>query len=193
MCKIFLNKQFLTSIGFLSNNPIEVKNLEKAYSISRKPHYEEKDMDKKQKLLSKIEELKKEVEQLGIEDKELEDFVIKNGYHINSSVEIEESAGNSVTFNNLVHYNIFETEEEAEEQAKIINEYLKLYHIAKYLNDGWEPDWSDNQVLKYSIFYDNASKSYGIDYGICCTKGTFNIYFKSKELAEKAIKYMGWE
>lgn len=64
---------------------------------------------------------------------------------------------------------------------------LKLIKTAYYLNDGWEPDWTDATEPKYSF---------------CLNYGKINIecsfisidsicYFKSRELTEKAIEILG--
>lgn len=64
-----------------------------------------------------------------------------------------------------------------------------LMNVAKYLNDGWQPNWSEEEEGKYYIQIENVSKNLSID----CT-GLFNsaiVYFKSEELAEKAIEILG--
>lgn len=66
-----------------------------------------------------------------------------------------------------------------------------LMNVAKYLNDGWQPNWSKEEEGKYYIQIENVSKNLSID----CT-GLFNIaivYFKSEELAEQAIEILGEE
>lgn len=63
-----------------------------------------------------------------------------------------------------------------------------LMNVAKYLNDGWQPDWHNWNESKYYIEILHNDE-------ICVTflaalKGG-DIYFKSKELAEKAIEILG--
>lgn len=67
----------------------------------------------------------------------------------------------------------------------------KLAIIAEYLNEGWRPDWTDNNKAKYYIFKDFQIKEIQIAITYSCSHG--NVYFKTKELAEKAIKILGKE
>ena len=67
---------------------------------------------------------------------------------------------------------------------------VKLIKTAYYLNDGWEPDWTNGTESKYSLCL-NYDGTINID---CSFLSTDNIcYFKSRELAEKAIKILGEE
>lgn len=63
-----------------------------------------------------------------------------------------------------------------------------LMNVAKYLNDGWQPNWN-NSENKYYIY------SNGDNLRICSTVLTCstNVYFKSTELVEKAIEILGEE
>lgn len=68
--------------------------------------------------------------------------------------------------------------------------YAKLKIIIEALNEGWKPDWSDENKYKYfPWFYLNGSSGFrfdGVGYG--CTGSTVGsrLCFKSKELAEYA-------
>ena len=64
----------------------------------------------------------------------------------------------------------------------------KLINVAKYLNEGWQPDFTDYQN-KYYIYY------FGNKPSISCIQNTnFGIpYFKSHELAKQAIEILGEE
>ena len=70
--------------------------------------------------------------------------------------------------------------------------FPKLYYthilqlIADNLNEGWKPDFNDNNI-KYSI--QKYAKKVEIYSGIYTERGT--AYFKSKRLAQKAIEIMG--
>lgn len=61
-----------------------------------------------------------------------------------------------------------------------------LLNVSIYLNEGWTPDWENSNQLKYIIcFKDNK---------FVVTETAFPIsftYFKSKDLAEKAIHTIG--
>lgn len=73
-------------------------------------------------------------------------------------------------------------------QTKRVAAFIKLQNIAKYLNNGWIPDFSDLEkkwaivkereifTLKYNQYTNDAS-----------------IYFKNEDLAKEAIRLMGEE
>lgn len=65
----------------------------------------------------------------------------------------------------------------------------KLAIIAEYLNDGWKPNWSDPCEQKYCIYKENAK----IRISFVFSAQSTITYFKTKELAEKAIKILGKE
>ena len=67
----------------------------------------------------------------------------------------------------------------------------KLMNVAYYLNDGWEPDWNNSAERKYFIYYISTHKIFKIDSNISINYGI--VYFKSRELAEQAIKILGEE
>lgn len=66
----------------------------------------------------------------------------------------------------------------------------RLAVVAEYLNDGWHPNWNNFDELKYYIFKDGGNK---IGINFVYSSQLTNIYFKTKELAEKAIKILGKE
>lgn len=70
-----------------------------------------------------------------------------------------------------------------------INAINTLMIVAKYLNDGWIPDWDNRKENKFYLYcYNN---DINIDW---CALNNYNfIYFKSKELAKQAIKILGEE
>ena len=64
----------------------------------------------------------------------------------------------------------------------------KLAIIAEYLNEGWKPDWTNINENKYFIYKGDEIKVSYVSRSRECM-----IYFKSKELAQKAIEIMGDE
>mgnify|MGYP001618716611 CR=1 FL=1 len=71
-------------------------------------------------------------------------------------------------------------------QAKRLAAFNKLQNIAKYLNNGWKPDFSICDK-KWGIIKDE--KSFTPKY-IVMVNGA-NIYFRNKDLANEAIRIMG--
>lgn len=72
-------------------------------------------------------------------------------------------------------------------QAKRIVAFNKLQNIAKYLNEGWKPDFTDgtqNWFIAEEYFGEYKAKfTYAGNYGV--------VFFKSKCLANEAIRLMG--
>lgn len=67
----------------------------------------------------------------------------------------------------------------------------KLMNVAKYLNDGWKPDFKSVNSFKYYISYDSGTKKL-----LICFKRYMNdgcVHFKSEELALQAIEILGEE
>ena len=73
-------------------------------------------------------------------------------------------------------------------QAKRLAAFNKLQNIAKYLNKGWNPDFPGSN--NYTI-----CKNYACGYSLIgnrkCQAGA--IYFRTKDLANEAIRLMGEE
>lgn len=78
----------------------------------------------------------------------------------------------------------------SEKQAKKLLAINMLLNVAKYLNDGWEPNWDDEDEKKYIIFLGLRKKI-----NVTCTivVNGHIVYFKTEELAEKAIEILGEE
>lgn len=79
-----------------------------------------------------------------------------------------------------------------DEDTKSIEAYAKLTIIARALNEGWKPDWSDHSQYKYVAWFTHKS-GLGLSYHDCdfwgsCTGVGSRLCFKSRELAEYAGK-----
>lgn len=73
-------------------------------------------------------------------------------------------------------------------QAKRLLAFNKLQNIAKYLNNGWKPNFDDG-TSKWGIVKDG--NKYCSQYNILTNDGS--VYFKSEDLANEAIRLMGEE
>lgn len=74
--------------------------------------------------------------------------------------------------------------------ADSIAAYAKLIIIARALNEGWKPDWSNNSQYKYVPWFKHKS-GFGLSFGGYGGWRTFTavgsrLCFKTKELAEYA-------
>ena len=72
-------------------------------------------------------------------------------------------------------------------QAKRMIAFNKLQNIAKYLNDGWKPNFKDGSK-KWHIFKEIC---YGVTFSYTTNQGI--VYFKNECLAYDAIRLMGKE
>ncbi|MDH7463954.1 hypothetical protein QEG73_21815 [Chitinophagaceae bacterium 26-R-25] len=79
-----------------------------------------------------------------------------------------------------------------DKDCESIEAYLKLIVIARALNEGWEPDWSNSSEGKYMPWFEHKS-GFGLAYGdydfwFSCAGVGSRLCFKSKELAIYAGK-----
>ena len=73
-------------------------------------------------------------------------------------------------------------------QAKRLVAFNKLQNIAKYLNDGWKPDFGGGQK-NWNIIKDNDT----FIAMFTSTISKVSVYFKSEDLTKEAIRIMGEE
>mgnify|MGYP003289553032 CR=1 FL=1 len=111
-------------------------------------------------------------------------FLNKPSWRLIDSRIIEHS---NCTSNAAIYHNLISTSNEQLDQLVALN---KLMNVAKYLNGDWEPDFTNNTPKCY-ICYDferlKLATNYVISFRDSCT------YFKSKELALRAIDILGEE
>lgn len=87
----------------------------------------------------------------------------------------------------------FNTKEEAEQFLKERKLLFKLYQWAKEKNDGWEPDWSNGDEIKYYIFYSNSDMYLKISSAVSLERFDKLPYFKTREIAQECIDLFGDE
>lgn len=68
----------------------------------------------------------------------------------------------------------------SEELADAAVALLKLLFLRDYYNEGWQPDWSDNDTIKFTIFVNFKDLSCDVNYSI-----NRILAFKSKEIRDK--------
>ena len=130
-------------------------------------------MNEIKKLKEKQEELKKEIEKLGTQIKELEEQEKKckrwraslNGkyWHItpsasaivNYTIEINDDQDNR----SYETGNYFRTEEEAKKVVEKIKIYTRLKDLALRLNKGEKIDWDNSTSAKWSIGLSNSNNA----------------------------------
>lgn len=75
----------------------------------------------------------------------------------------------------------------SEKQAKKLLAINQIMNVAKYLNNGWTPNWNDTNEAKWYIRVDRENIDTNCVYSINC----LDIYFKTSKLAEEAINILG--
>ncbi len=83
--------------------------------------------------------------------------------------------------------NYFKTEEKAKIAKKLLLAKTRVKDYAFRVNEGWKSDWENKDTGKYFIDYDIRIYMYRVSW----SHSIFNfgqVYFKSYELAEKAIE-----
>jgi len=79
-----------------------------------------------------------------------------------------------------------------DDDAVSIAAYMKLIIIIRALNEGWVPDWSDNDEYKYFPWFEHES-GFGLSFLVYDDWTAFTgvgsrLCFKTRELAEYAAK-----
>lgn len=87
----------------------------------------------------------------------------------------------------------FETKEEAERYLKERKLLFTLHQYAKEKNEGWVPDWSNGNEIKYYIFYSNSDTYLKISSAFSLERFNKLPYFKSREIAQACINEFGEE
>lgn len=88
----------------------------------------------------------------------------------------------------------FKTREEVEQYMKERKLLFKLHQWAKEKNDGWKPDWNNDDEEKYFITYfedESIELSWEITWGMI--NFTKLPYFKTSEIVQECIKLFGDE
>lgn len=79
----------------------------------------------------------------------------------------------------------------SKKQAEKLFAINKLMNVAKYLNNGWQPDWSNDEQMKYFIVDEN--EKFDLTIRMASKYQSAIVYFKNKELTAKAIEILGEE
>ena len=95
--------------------------------------------------------------------------------------KIENNVSGYITYNDLSNC-------ASKAQAKRLAAFNKLQNIAKYLNNGWKPDFYSTEK-KWVIVKDGKSFSTRYNQSV----NDADVYFKSEDLANEAIRIMGKE
>lgn len=148
--------------------------------------YDEKAKALRDEFISKLEDDKEKFELTYPEDGGSVYFINRG----DKSITKTRFWDNSTTDKNYFEIGeYFNTEQEAEQYMKERKLLFKLHQWAKFKNEGWVPDWSNDDEEKYYITY-FKDKSLGVSWEI--TWGMINFtklpYFKTSEITQECIK-----
>lgn len=155
-----------------------------------------KEFDERQKALrdefiSKLEDDKKEFELTYPEEEEVL-FCVSNA---NASVyDVWFSTTDNSDRKVFEHGLYFNTKEEAEQHLKERKLLFKIKKWAEIHNEGWQPNWSDDDEEKYFITYvdcESIELSWEIAWGMM--NFTKLPYFKTSEIVQECIELFGKE
>lgn len=113
-------------------------------------------------------------------------------YYINSNGDIKFSYYNTRSIDNRCIGNFFKTDEEADHMVEKLKVIRELQDFALENNDK-NVDWRDKCTGKYFITYDFYDEEISIASYTFRNFLPFNIFFTSKEIAQKAITKIGKE
>lgn len=155
-----------------------------------------KEYDKKAKALrdefiSKLEDDKKEFKLSYPEDDEIVFYIDGDDGEIYDTPYFANSAIDIYMFEHGLYFNL---KSEAEQYLKERKLLFKLQQWAKEKNEGWVPDWEDDNEEKYYIVnceFDSPPLSCEIAWGV--NRFSKFPYFKTKEIAKECIKLFGNE
>ena len=109
---------------------------------------------------------------------------------VKEELTLEQILGRSFTLslkiigtNATIHYN------GDEQQIEKLSAISKLMCVANYLNDDWQPNWSDNEE-KWCIEWYEPDHTLLVE-SLCTYSTTGEVVFKTKELAQEAVKICG--
>lgn len=105
-------------------------------------------------------------------------FYNKDAYYLDESNKVSSWVMTSSNYNDFDNCTSIA-------QAKRMIAFNKLQNIAKYLNDGWKPNFKDGSKNWY-IYKDIL---YGVTFNHTTNQGI--VYFKNADLANEAIQLMG--
>lgn len=148
--------------------------------------FNEKVEQLRDEFISKLEDDKKEFELTYPEDGASVYFIHRGDKSVIDSYFLNDRTIDKNIFEIGEYFN---TKEEAEQCLRERELLFKLRQWAKEKNDGWKPDWSNDDEEKYYITY-FKDKSLGVSWEI--TWGMINFtklpYFKTSEITQECIK-----
>lgn len=104
--------------------------------------------------------------------------------------------GFSTSKNEIARYlrgYFFETKEEAEQHLKECKLLFTIKKWAKEKNEGWVPDWEEDEEKKWYVYYNHIEESLKVMWYYNSTNFIKLPYFKTEEIAQACIDLFGDE
>lgn len=152
--------------------------------------FNEKVEQLRDEFISKLEDDKKEFELAYPEDREPFYYIDSADGKISTTVYYTDDIDCNFLFE---HGCFFESKEEAEQYLKERKLLFKLHQYAKEKNDGWEPDWEEDEGNKWYVYYNHVEESLKVTWGYNSTNFIKLPYFKSEEIGKECIDTFGDE
>nr|DAY02263.1 MAG TPA: hypothetical protein [Caudoviricetes sp.] len=151
--------------------------------------FNEKVEQLRDEFISKLEDDKKEFEVELPEDGEKLYFIRDLYGTVSSKIFNINTMSDIKRFENGLY---FETEEEAKQRLKEQRLLFKIKKWAEIHNEGWEPDWSDDEK-KWYVYYNHVEERLNVTWGYNSTNFAKLPYFKTREIAQECIDLFGDE
>lgn len=110
------------------------------------------------------------------------------------------NASGGVTWHTYTHHsvdkwrysqrNVFRTKKEAEQHLAVLKARAAILDHADEVNEGWVPDWSDDEDIKYCVYYDHSIRCLST-YDNVWSQEPVIVNYKSREAAQDAINKVG--
>lgn len=149
--------------------------------------FNEKVEQLRDEFISRLEDDKKEFELTYPEDEEV---VYLTDWEVTSMTYDTADKEDKHIFEHGLYFN---TEEEAEQHLKERKLLFKLHQYAKEKNDGWVPDWEEDEGKKWYVYYNHVEESLKVTWGYNSTNFIKLPYFKTEEIAQECIDLFGDE
>ena len=152
--------------------------------------YDEKAKALRDEFIAKLEDDKKEVLVCLPEDGERLFFIDNVQSTISSKIFDINNMNDVKRFENGL---FFETREKAKQHLKECKLLFTIKKWAKEKNEGWMPDWEEDEGKKWYVYYNHVEKSLKVMWGYNSTNFIKLPYFKSEEIAQECIDLFGDE
>ena len=140
-------------------------------------------------LIDEIKYLKEQLAQMQ-DDPEIPDMpdfeLNEKFYYLDSmTADVEDSCHDGDI--DAIDFNMFHTEEYAQEFYKKCNLIAMMLHCKWYLDRDYVPDWKDGVERKFFVFYNNCANEFGVT-----TRTTSDVGYVAFSTEEKARKCADW-